>query len=150
LEEKRVFDCIWKSKAPLKVVVFSWKLLHDRIPSRSNLARRNCLPPEVSMLCVLCGSSEKSSNHLFLHCNFTARVWANVMRWFGFYFITPPNLFVHWECWSIQGGTKKIRKGLWFILHAIIWAFWQARNHIIFRNETKQVDELVTEIIVLS
>ena len=67
-EEKRVFEGIWKSKAPLKVVAFSWKLLLDRIPTRSNLARRNCLPSEVPNVCVLCSGSEEMTNHLFLHC----------------------------------------------------------------------------------
>jgi len=145
VDEKRVFEYIWKSKAPLKVVAFVWKLLHDRIPTRCNLARHNCISPEAT-----CGSAEESTNHLFLHCSFTASVWVNVMRWLDFTFITPANLFVYWECWSNEGGRKKIRKGLWIIWHATIWVIWQARNHIIFRNETKQVDELVSEIIVLS
>jgi len=38
IDEKRVFECIWKSKEPLKVVAFSWKLF-DRIPFKRNLAR---------------------------------------------------------------------------------------------------------------
>lgn len=74
VEKMRVFENIWKSKAPLKVVAFSWKLLLDRILSRTNLARRNCLPHEVTTLCVLCGRLEESSMHLFLHCNFTTKV----------------------------------------------------------------------------
>jgi len=80
IEEFRVFESIWKSKAPLKVVAFSWKLLLDRIPTRRNLARRNCLPPKVSYRCVLCGITEEPANHLFLHCSFTTKVWTCVMR----------------------------------------------------------------------
>ena len=94
----------------MKVVAFSWKLLLDRIPTRSNLSRRNCLPPDMSTLCVLCGSSEESTNHLFLHCDFSASVWANVMSWLDFSFITPTNLFVHWECWSNEGGGRKFAR----------------------------------------
>jgi len=72
------------------------------------------------------------------------------MRWLDFSFITPPNLFVYWECWSNKGRDKKIRKGLWIIWHATIWAIWQARNHMIFRNEVKHVDDLLSEIVVNS
>lgn len=36
--EEQVFRMLWKSPAPSKVVVFSRKLLLDRIPSRMNLA----------------------------------------------------------------------------------------------------------------
>jgi len=101
IEEKRVFEDIWKSKAPSKVVVFSGKLILDRIPIRRNLTRRNCLPPEVPTVCVLGGRAEESSKHLFLDCNVSNYVWGKVMRWLDFSFITPPNLFVHWECWSM-------------------------------------------------
>jgi len=93
--EKGVLDNIWKSKAPLKVVAFSWKLFLNRVPTRDNLVRRNCLPPEESTLCVFCGGTKESSKHLFLHCNFTTKVWERVTKWLDFSFITPPNLFVH-------------------------------------------------------
>lgn len=36
--DKRVFNDIWKSSAPLKVLAFSWTLLQDRISTRVNLA----------------------------------------------------------------------------------------------------------------
>jgi hypothetical protein len=150
VEELRVFESIWDSKAPLKVVAFSWKLLLDRIPTRRNLARRNCLSPEVSSRCGLCRLVEESANHLFLHCNVSSVVWERVMRWLDFSFIMPPNLFVHWACWSNEGRSKRIRKGLWIIWHATIWAIWQARNHMIFRNEDKHVDDIVSEIVVNS
>jgi len=116
----------------MKVVAFSWKLLLDQIPTRRNLARRNCLPPEESSRCVLCGIVEESANHLFLHCNFTMVVWSRVMNWLDFSFITPLNLFFHWACWSNEGRNKRIHKGLWIIWHATILAIWQARNHLIF------------------
>ena len=53
IEELRVFETIWESKAPLKVVAFSWKLPLDRIPTRRNLARRNCLSLEMSSFLTL-------------------------------------------------------------------------------------------------
>lgn len=40
-EKNKVYEGI---KAPSKVVVFSWKLFLDGIPTRRNLARQNCLP----------------------------------------------------------------------------------------------------------
>jgi hypothetical protein len=38
---------LWDSAAPSKVIAFSWQLLYDRIPSRSNLAIRGILGSEV-------------------------------------------------------------------------------------------------------
>jgi len=63
----RVFTHIWKSLGPSKAVAFSWKLLHDRIPTKINLSIRNGLPPDTSLNCVLCVRASESSEHLFLH-----------------------------------------------------------------------------------
>ncbi|PNX85550.1 F-box family protein [Trifolium pratense] len=48
------FFTLWCSPAPSKVVAFSWQLLHDRIPTRSNLAHQHILSPNVSLDCVAC------------------------------------------------------------------------------------------------
>jgi hypothetical protein len=34
-----VFENIWKSAAPSKVAAFAWKMLHDRLPTKSNFVR---------------------------------------------------------------------------------------------------------------
>lgn len=94
--EKKVFGNTWKSMAPSKVVAFSWKLLLDRIPSKWNLKWRNVLPPDCSIRCVLCGTEDETSRHLFIHCDKVIKVREKVMRWMEISFITPPNLCVHW------------------------------------------------------
>jgi hypothetical protein len=52
-EENRVFSSLWKSPTPFKVIVFSWKLLLNRVPTRDNLSLRNVLPVEATNSCVL-------------------------------------------------------------------------------------------------
>jgi hypothetical protein len=64
-EEGRVFGQIWESPAPSKVVAFSWKVILNRIPTRINLARRNVLPENGSLNCVLCDLVGESESHLF-------------------------------------------------------------------------------------
>lgn len=34
------YICIWKSFAPSKAQITSWRLVHDRLPTKSNLAKR--------------------------------------------------------------------------------------------------------------
>lgn len=68
VEELKVFSQIWKSPAPSKVVAFSWKVLLNRIPTRINLSRRNVVPPNASLNCVLCGEAGETETHMFLHC----------------------------------------------------------------------------------
>ena len=105
-DQGRVFLNLWKSKAPSKVVAFSWKLLHGRIPTKVNLSYRHVLPLEASLNCVLCEGNIESTNHLFIHCVFARGVSDGLFSWLGFYFPSPPNLFIHWECWN-GNSTKK-------------------------------------------
>jgi len=105
-EEKGVFEKSWKSLAPSKVAAFAWKVLLNGVPTKVNLALRNVLAPGESLMCVLCNRKEESALHLFLYCDVASVVWLNLKWWLDRFFLTPSNLFVHWECWN---GGKEIR-----------------------------------------
>jgi hypothetical protein len=49
-----VFDQIWESPAPSKVIAFSWQLLYDRIPTRNNLVACRIIAPDAPRDCVGC------------------------------------------------------------------------------------------------
>lgn len=95
LDEEVVYQELWKSKAPAKVLAFSWTLFLDRIPTKVNLHKRRLLGCEESKRCVFCGGEDETAVHLFIHYEVIATVWSEVMRWLGFNFLTPPNLFIH-------------------------------------------------------
>ncbi|XP_039688848.1 uncharacterized protein [Medicago truncatula] len=149
VEEKRVFHQLWKSAASSKVVAFSWKLLLDCIPTRVNLHRRNALPPNTNLSCVLCGRDNERTNHLFMHCEVARGVWLELLHWVGVMFIIPQNLFNHWACWNAGSSNKRIIRGLRLIWHAAIWVIWNARNDKIFNAKETGVMELVDDIKVL-
>jgi hypothetical protein len=149
-EEKGVFEDLWKSPAPSKVVAFAWKVLRNRIPTKVNLALRNVLGPDQNNLCTFCNRVEESSVHLFLHCDFTSSVWLSIMSWLDRFFPTPPNLFVHWECWSGRERKKIGKKGLWLIWNSTVWALWKARNDKIFKGIIYTANEIADEIRVMS
>jgi len=52
-EEEIVFENLWKSLTPSKVVAFSWTLLLDKVPTRANLAKRRILGEDVSTRKIL-------------------------------------------------------------------------------------------------
>jgi hypothetical protein len=109
-EENRAFGQIWKSPAPSKVVALSWKGLLDRIPTGLNLARGNVLAPTMSLLCVLCNNDEESTNHIFLHCSKSWKVWSEFQNWLEVNCITPSNICAHWRCWDALVPDRKYLK----------------------------------------
>lgn len=66
------------------MVSFSWKLFHDRIRTKLNLARRNVLPPESSLNFALGDGLVESTIYLSLHCNVTRKIWDKVIGWLDF------------------------------------------------------------------
>lgn len=120
-EEEEVFRYLWKSSAPSKVLVFSWTLLLDRIPTKANLDKRRMLDEDVSRCCCFCDNEGETSIHLFLHCDVVCKVWLRVMRWFEVSMLTPPNLFIHLNGWTNAVRGKNLRRGAWIIWHATIW-----------------------------
>lgn len=132
------------------MVALSWKVLLDRIPTRWNLSRRNALPPEVSVRCVLCEEETERSNHLFVHCPVARGIWLELLKWVDSMFIMPQSVFNHWLCWNAGASNKKMIKGFRLIWHATIWVIWKARNDKIFDDKVKEVLEIVEEVKVLS
>lgn len=145
-----MFSNLWKNPAPSKVLAFAWKVLLNRIPTKLNLELRNVLAPKESTLCPMCNRAEESSTHLFLHCHLMDKVWSKVMWWLDNFFVIPPNLFVHWECWSGTVSNKHLVKGLRLIWLTTLWVLWKTRNDKIFNGVNREVDEMVDDIKVLS
>jgi hypothetical protein len=59
-----VFDHLWDSPAPSKVIAFSWQLLYDRTPTRFNLGARGITLEDKPWECVGCVGNVETSNHL--------------------------------------------------------------------------------------
>ena len=57
----RYIKCI-----PIKVNIFVWQVLLDRLPTRSNLARRNVVTTSLS--CPICDVAPEDTSHLFFSC----------------------------------------------------------------------------------
>ena len=62
------FNEVWHKLVPVKVSIFVWRLLQDRIPTRANLVRRLVLQPNDNLCAAGCDSFE-TTYHLFLQCN---------------------------------------------------------------------------------
>ena len=62
---------LWKCRISLKIKLFGWLLLRQRLMTRS-LRRRFC--PDAPVECPLCAGAAKDCSHLFFECQFAQTV----------------------------------------------------------------------------
>lgn len=67
---------LWRTKAPSKILIFGWRLVLNRLPTRLNLERQGVLSGINNLLCLFCGGESKDSDHLFGGCP-VSRIWWN-------------------------------------------------------------------------
>ncbi|XP_024630832.1 uncharacterized protein [Medicago truncatula] len=92
------------SQVPLKVSVFAWRLLRDRLSTRTNLISRRVLSPDMSSCVAGCGHPE-SAQHLFLLCDTFGSLWHLVRDWIGCYGVDADNIFDHFlQFTHLTGG----------------------------------------------
>ena len=69
-----IFGWIWKCSCTLKLKVFGWLLLMDRLNTRNMMQRRHWIIQDGT--CAMCFSGlHEDRAHLFFACNFSQRVW---------------------------------------------------------------------------
>ena len=64
---------VWHRQVPLKVSLFGWRLLRNRLPTKDNLLRRQVIASKNTLCTSGCGSQE-TGDHLFLGCASLGRV----------------------------------------------------------------------------
>ncbi|GAU41062.1 hypothetical protein TSUD_284320 [Trifolium subterraneum] len=106
---------IWHPQVPLKVSIFTWRLLRDRLPTKTNLVTRDILSPAAHFCVSSCGAAD-SAHHLFISCNTFGSLWTLVCSWIV---ITPVHStsihdhFVQFTCSA--GGSRAWRSFLQLI-----------------------------------
>ncbi|GAU26521.1 hypothetical protein TSUD_361540 [Trifolium subterraneum] len=106
---------IWHSHVPLKVSIFAWRLLRDRLPTKTNMVTRGILSPAAHFCITGCGEAE-SAHHLFISCSTFGSLWTSVCSWID---ITPVHsasirdYFVQFTCSA--GGSRARRSFLQLI-----------------------------------
>jgi len=128
-----IFD-VWHKLVPTKVSLFSWRLLQDRIPTRSNLVRWHVLQPNDNFCVGGCGLTE-TTDHLFLGCGFFERVWFLVYHWLGVSFVSLGYIKDHYSQFiQLAGLPRSTHFYLKVIWLACVWAIWKERNNRVFTD----------------
>ena len=108
-------ELIWHKQVPLKVSNFAWRLLHDRLPTKSNLMSWGVIDTEACQCVSGCGQVE-DARQLFLLCPCFGSLWPLVRSWIGFDGIDHFIQFTNYT-----GGSKSRRSFLQLIWLLTVW-----------------------------
>ena len=120
------FGWIWKSKSTMKIKVFGWLLLSDRLNTRNMLNQRNYNIGDDHD-CILCGLPiEETLEHLFFECHFSSDCWSHLgLSWH------PGNSRLQNVSKAKEDWNRPLFMEL-FLLAA--WSIWKERNNKHFRK----------------
>ncbi|GJR60540.1 RNA-directed DNA polymerase, eukaryota, reverse transcriptase zinc-binding domain protein [Tanacetum coccineum] len=123
----------WSKVLPIKLNVFMWRMLLDKLPTRSNLAIRGLDVP--CSLCPNCGMGVETRDHLFFVCPMALDLLGLLGRWWN---IQIPILLdpSTWESWLNSLRLNSLQK---LVLEAsfslLWWHIWVFRNATLFSSK---------------
>ncbi|GJS76528.1 RNA-directed DNA polymerase, eukaryota [Tanacetum coccineum] len=138
----------WINCIPIKVNIFAWKMFLDRLPTRSNLARRNVVLSSV--LCPICDVYPEDMNHLFFKCSMTRDITRLVCRWWD---LGESSFSSYGEWLSFFKSirlTSKLKIILEGVFYTMWWCLWSFRNRLLFAPTNPRKDSLFDDIVLLS
>jgi hypothetical protein len=125
---------IWHKQVPLKISIFAWRLLQNRLPTRSNLVDRGIITDADVGCLTSCGGME-TSQHLFITCDFYNSLWHKVQSWLGVSGPDPLDVSDHfYQFTHSTGGLRARRSFLQLVWLLCAWIIWNDCNHILFNN----------------
>ena len=143
-------ELVWHHQVPLKVSVFAWRLIRDRLPTKANLALRGVIPAD-DIFCVSgCGHVE-TADHLFLLCPTFASLWQHVRDWIDFLGVDCNTIADHLEQFIHMIGVGKTKSSFMQLIWLLCsWVIWNERNNRLFNNSVTLVPRLLDKVKLLS
>lgn len=142
--ENHCFRLLWSLKAPSSSKALAWKVILNKVQTRSALLRRNALPANVANVCGLCSFQPEDSLHLFFDCLLAWRTWSKICEWIGVSMVFPRGACVHFEQFGVcLGRGRKFQAALSLIWVAVVGSIWFYRNNAVFKGDQVEVDRIV-------
>ena len=137
---------VWHRQVPLKVSILAWRLLHNRLPTKSNLASHGILVHDMHLCVFGCGEVE-TAQHLFVSCPIFRDLWPQVRAWIGVSGVDPLDISDHFVQFTYMlGSTSKFRSFMQLLWLACVWVLWTERNNRQFNNIENSIHQLVEKV----
>jgi hypothetical protein len=123
----RCMLCLWKTKVPLKIKIFLWQVIHDKIQSTEQLKKREWSGP---IECKLCGLHE-STTRIFFECVMAKFCWCavrEVMDW-------PRSPICSEDVFCLcRGVSNRLSKRVLLLFSSVAWSLWLICNEFVFQD----------------
>ncbi|XP_058726315.1 uncharacterized protein LOC131597648 [Vicia villosa] len=83
IKNAEAFGLLWEMEVPYKIKDFGWRLLHNRLPMKDLLVKRDMSFPPDDLKCIFCGYYAESRNHFFFGCLVVKYIWKEIGYWIG-------------------------------------------------------------------
>jgi len=134
----------------LKVSVFAWRLIRDRLPTKTNLIARRMLAADMSLCVAGCGHPETEQD-LFLLCNTFGSLWHMVRDWIGCYGVDTDNISNHFlQFIHLTGGGNARHSFMQLLWLLPAWVVWNERNNRLFNDVITPIPGLLDKVKMLS
>jgi hypothetical protein len=130
------FTLIWQSRLPHRIRVFAWLLTLDRLNTKEKLVRKNIIDDDC---CPLCAGIAENRAHLFLTCPAAQAVWNTIG--------IPTPSFDRQDVWTRSPHAMLPIESCTFAMREIMLQIWDARNSIIFKQQSLTCTMVITRII---
>lgn len=136
-DHKWWFSLLWRWRLLLKLKVFGWLVLQNRLLTGDNLIKRGYYDPFV---CPLCQIVEETINHLFISCTFAQEVWSYIVQGLNISTIEP--------LVAVEDAIFKwCLSGMVALPIFIAWCLWRNKNSPIFERKGESTARLSDKII---
>ena len=123
---------LWKCRIPLKIKLFGWLLLRQRLMTRS---LRQRFYPDALVECPLCARVVEDCSHLFFECRFAQMAWRATTTCC----LVTSSADSFWQ--SISRGPFRLVSE-WQSIFATLWSIWLHRNDVVFKGCPPSVDAI--------
>ncbi|XP_021986173.1 uncharacterized protein LOC110882468 [Helianthus annuus] len=138
------FVMYWIKWVPIKCSINAWRAACQRIPTKTELRRRDVLTGSVT--CSMCEDQDETVEHLFTGCVVAMEVWARIAAWCKIPPIYAFDVKDLLELYKTVAGNKKRKKIIHGIIIASMWAIWLARNDKVFNRKETKAEVIVEKI----
>lgn len=119
------WDLIWKCRAPLKVKLFAWLLVRNRLSTKENLLKKTIVQEAI---CDICNQEDETANHMCFSCPFAQAFWTQIN-------VRPQAQDV--TQFHRSGPTSQVPALHWQVFFQLcMWAIWNHRHDVVFRGKS--------------